>query len=132
MKSLLFLGLLSLTVAVTDKPPIFKEWKVPWDRTRPRDPYVDQTTGRIYFCGQTGDYIGYLVPETGEFKKFDLPERTGPHNLIVDKSGVVWFSGNLAGFIGRLDPRDGSIKKYPMSDPARSEERRVGKEREAW
>ena len=105
-------------VPVVDKPPVFKEWKVPWDRTRPRDPYVDQTTGRIYFCGQTGDYIGYLVPETGEFKKFDLPERTGPHNLIVDKSGVVWFSGNLAGFIGRLDPRDGSIKKYPMPDPA--------------
>ncbi|MEJ2231667.1 MAG: hypothetical protein P8X46_10870, partial [Nitrospirales bacterium] len=32
------------------------EWKVPWDQTRPRDPYVDQQH-RVWFVGQGGDYI---------------------------------------------------------------------------
>jgi len=75
------------------------------------------STGRIWFCGQAGHYLAYFVPETGEFKRYDLEPGTGPHNLIVDKSGIVWFSGNLVGYIGRLDPNDGSIKKYPMPDP---------------
>jgi len=102
---------------VADKPPVIKEWPVPWADSRPRDPYVDPTTGRIWFCGQVGHYLAYLVPATGEFKRYELESGAGPHNLIVDKSGVVWFAGNLVGYIGRLDPRDGSIKKYPMPDP---------------
>jgi virginiamycin B lyase len=117
MKALLLLSVLSVTVTTADKPPVIKEWPVPWADSRPRDPYVDPTTGRIWFCGQVGHYLAYFVPATGEFKRYDLEPGTGPHNLIVDKSGIVWFAGNLVGYIGRLDPRDGSIKKYPMPDP---------------
>ena len=120
MKALLILAVTAAaaaTVPLDDKPPVIKEWPVPWADSRPRDPYLDPTTGRIWFCGQVGHYLAYFVPETGEFKRYDLEPGTGPHNLIVDKSGMVWFSGNLVGYIGRLDPRDGSIKKYPMPDP---------------
>jgi virginiamycin B lyase len=117
MKTLALLGFLTLVAPIVDKPPVIKEWPVPWGDSRPRDPYVDPTTGRVWFCGQVGHYLAYFVPATGEFKKYDLPPGTGPHNLIVDKAGVVWFAGNLVGYIGRLDPRDGSIKRYPMSDP---------------
>ena len=115
MHALLVLAVAALQVA--DKPPVIKEWPVPWAESRPRDPYLDPTTNRIWFCGQTGHYLAYFVPATGEFKRYDLEPGTGPHNLIVGKSGFVWFSGNLVGYIGRLDPRDGSIKKYPMPDP---------------
>jgi virginiamycin B lyase len=120
MKALLALGFLSLVVPITDdKPPVIKEWPVPWAETRPRDPYVDPTANRIWFCGQAGNYLAYLVPTTGEFKRYEFPggERVGPHNLIVDKSGFVWYAGNLAAHIGRLDPRDGTWKRYPMPDP---------------
>jgi virginiamycin B lyase len=117
MKALLILAAAVVTVPLTDKPPVIKEWPVPWGDTRPRDPYLDPTTNRIWFCGQAGHYIAYFVPTTGEFKRYDLEPGAGPHNLIVDKSGIVWFSGNLVGYIGRLDPRDGSITKYPMPDP---------------
>lgn len=117
MKALLILAAAAAVATPTDKPPVIKEWPVPWGDTRPRDPYLDPTTNRIWFCGQAGHYIAYFVPETGEFKRYDLEPGAGPHNLIVDKSGIVWFSGNLVGYIGRLDPRDGSIKKYPMPDP---------------
>jgi len=118
MKALLLVvAALAAPAVFLDKPPVIKEWPVPWADTRPRDPYVDPTTNRIWFCGQNGDYLAYFVPTTGEFKRYELDPHTGPHNLIVDKRGYVWYSGNQAGHIGRLDPKDGSIKKYPMPDP---------------
>ena len=120
MRVLVSAGLLAVAFApIADKPPVIKEWPVPWGDTRPRDPYVDPTTNRIWFCGQAGNYLAYLDPRTGEFKRYEFPngERVGPHNLIVDKSGFVWYAGNLAAHIGRLDPRDGSWKRYPMPDP---------------
>jgi len=115
---LLLLTTVAAVPIALDKPPVIKEWPVPWADTRPRDPYVDPTTGRIYFCGQAGNYLAYLDPGTGEFKRFEFPngERVGPHNLIVDKKGVVWYAGNLAGHIGTLDPKTGTWKRYPMPD----------------
>ncbi len=91
------------------------EWKVPWARTRPRDPFVDPQ-GHVWFVGQRGDYVARLEPETGVFKRFDLESGTGPHNNIVDRGGFVWYAGNLSGHIGRLDPKSGRIAKYFMPD----------------
>ena len=91
------------------------EWNVPWQRTRPRDPYVD-AQGKVWFVGQVGDYIGVLDPATGQFRRYDLDHGAGPHNLIVDARGFVWYSGNTASHIGRLDPASGAITKYPMPD----------------
>ena len=94
-----------------------KEWKVPWDKTRPRDPAVAKD-GRIWFCGQAGNYIGVLDPRTGEFKRYELEPNTNPHNLIIDAAGYVWYAGNRNAHIGRLDPKSGAVTKYPMPDPA--------------
>jgi virginiamycin B lyase len=96
------------------QPPI-NEWTVPWERTRPRDPYVDRQ-GKVWFVGQTGHYVGMLDPSTGQFRRYELDPGTGPHNLIVAPDGIVWYSGNLTGHIGRLDPATGRITKYPMPD----------------
>ena len=94
-----------------------EEWVVPWEESRPRDPFVD-SKGRVWFVGQRSHYVAYLDVDTGEFTKFDLTPGTGPHNLIVDKDGDVWYAGNRAAHIGRLDPETGEIAKYPMPDPA--------------
>ena len=100
--------------------PELKEWTVPWERSRPRDPAV-APDGRVWFCGQAGAYIAVLDPATGEFRQYD----TGgvrPHNLIVDDEGIVWYAGNAAGegaearHIGRLDPETGEIRRYWMPD----------------
>jgi len=99
------------------KPVEITEWTVPWEESRPRDPYVD-SQGRVWFVGQRGNYVAYLEPKTGEFKRYELDERTLPHNLIVSRAGVVWYAGNAASHIGRLDPQTGRITKYPMPDPA--------------
>ncbi len=93
------------------------EWQVPWENTRPRDPYVGPQ-GRVWFVGQRADYVAYLEPESGEFTRFELDAGAGPHNLIVDGDGDVWYAGNRAVHIGKLDPKDGSITKYPMPDLA--------------
>jgi virginiamycin B lyase len=41
-----------------------KEWQVPYEDSRPRDPYV-APDGRVWFCGQLGAYIAVLDPSLG-------------------------------------------------------------------
>lgn len=94
-----------------------REWEVPWENSRPRDPYVGPD-GKVWFVGQRSHYVASLDPATGAFRKYDLEPGTGPHNLIVDAAGTVWYAGNRAAHIGKLDPATGTITKYPMPDPA--------------
>ena len=97
------------TVAIT-------EWTVPWERSRPRDPYFDARTGDVWFVGQVGNYVGRLNPKTGQFRRYELEDRALPHNLIVDADGTVWYAGNGNGHIGKMDPATGKVTRYPMPD----------------
>ena len=92
-----------------------REWAVPYEHSRPRDPAVD-SLGRVWFCGQTGAYLAYLDPESGMFKKYQLSDGAGPHNLIIDRHDQVWFAANTLPYIGRLDPESGAVTKYSMPD----------------
>ncbi len=94
-----------------------REWTVPWEKSRPRDPAVGPD-GKIFFVGQVGNYVARLDPATGEFKKFEIDSGTHPHNLVVDPKGIVWYTGNANGTIGRLDPGTGKVTRYPMPDAA--------------
>jgi virginiamycin B lyase len=118
MPRLLPLVGLVLIPAVTAAQSVpIHEWTVPWQNTRPRDPYVGPRQG-VWFVGQAGDYLALLDPTTGKFRRYDLDPGTGPHNLVVAKDGMVWYTGNRAAHIGRLDPATGRITRYPMPDPA--------------
>ena len=80
---------LLLVASVAAPPPLaaqvpIKEWPVPYADSRPRDPYVDGQN-RVWFVGQKGNYLAYLEPESGEFKRYGLEDGALPHNLIVDK-----------------------------------------------
>jgi virginiamycin B lyase len=103
--------------AVSVSPVEIQEWVVPYENSRPRDPYVGPD-GRVWFVGQTGHYAAVLDPSTGKFTKYDLDNGVGPHNLIVAKDGIVWYAGNRAAHIGRLDPSSGQIRKIAMPDSA--------------
>ena len=92
-----------------------REWEVPWEDSRPRDPYV-AGDGDVWFVGQRGHYVAVLDPLTGDFKRHDLALGTGPHNLIVDDDGLVWYAGNLARHIGVVDPANGQITRIEMPD----------------
>lgn len=99
-------------------PVAIQEWTVPWEKTRPRDAYVDSKS-RVWFVGQSGNYIAWLDPATGKFTRFEIDPGTHPHNLIVADDGMVWYAGNRNGMIGRLDPATGAITRYPMPEPVR-------------
>jgi len=94
------------------------EWTVPWEKSRPRDPYLDPTTGQVWFVGQVGNYVARLDPASGQFVRFEIDAGTNPHNLIVDKTGHVWYAGNRNGMIGKMDPSGKIVARYPMPDPA--------------
>ena len=91
------------------------EWAVPYEHSRPRDPAVD-SLGRVWFCGQSGGYLAYLEPGSGEFRKYPLADGAGPHNLIIDEHDQIWFAANTLPYIGQFDPESGAVTKYPMPD----------------
>jgi virginiamycin B lyase len=112
------LALLLLPAAAPVVAPVqIMEWTVPWEKTRPRDPYLDKQ-GRVWFVGQAGNYVAYLNPANGQFKRYEIDEGTNPHNLIVADDGMVWYSGNRNGRICKLDPATGKITTYMMPDKA--------------
>lgn len=107
--------LAGLSLAVPAHSADFESWQVPWEKTRPRDPAVDQQ-GRDWFVGQAGDYVAWLDAESGEFARHELPEGTGPHNLIVGESGDIWVAGNRAAWIGRMDAESGELEKFSTAE----------------
>lgn len=98
--------------AATHKVEI-KEWPVPWENTRPRDPFY-HAPDAVWFVGQTGQYLARFNPQTGEFTKINLVDEPGPHNVIVGTYGTVWFAANTRGYIGRYDPQTRRITRIPM------------------
>lgn len=88
-----------------------QEWDVPWEDTRPRDPWVHN--GTVWFVGQSGNYVATLNPDSGDFKRYEIPEGAHPHTVIVDDRGA-WYAGNLDEHIGLVNPSDGSVKQFPL------------------
>lgn len=95
--------------------PEISEYQVPWEGTRPRDPYV-APDGRVWFVGQGGNYLAVFDPASSAMERVEIDEGTHPHNAIVDAQGRVWYSGNRNGMIGRYDPDSRQITRYPMPD----------------
>ena len=92
-----------------------QEWKVPFDDTRSRDPYV-APDGTVFFAGQRADYIGFFDMETESFDYHPLEDGTGPHTVVVGDDGTVWYAGNRARHIGRMDAATGEITRFMMDD----------------
>ncbi|MDN7137940.1 lyase [Pseudidiomarina sp. 1ASP75-14] len=112
----LTLGLL-LSASAAPATVTINEWQVPWPDSRPRDPYV-QSDDKVWFVGQRSDYAAILNPQTGDFKRIDLPDGAGPHNIIVDERGA-WYAGNKAAHIGKISHADYSITQYPLPGDGR-------------
>lgn len=107
----------SVSLAVADTVEI-REWTVPWEATRPRDPIVDPD-GRVWFVGQRGNYLAALDPASGEFERVELPPGALPHNVIVGPDGALWYAGNGDSHIGRVDRATEELRRFdvPVDDP---------------
>jgi virginiamycin B lyase len=108
---------LNPAVAQTVSTVPIHEWTVPWPDTRPRDPFTD-VAGGVWFVGQTGDYMARLDPTTGSFVRRELPDGTGPHNLVVADDGSIWVAGNRTAELQVHDPTEGLLARIAMPDPA--------------
>jgi virginiamycin B lyase len=92
-----------------------KEWPVPWEDSRPRDPDV-APNGVIWLVGQGGDFAARFDPANEKFRRKELPAGTGPNSLIIDRDGTLWIAGNRQAFIGRMNSMSGELKRYPLPD----------------
>ncbi|MFW5926411.1 MAG: virginiamycin B lyase family protein [Wenzhouxiangella sp.] len=90
-----------------------REWQVPWENSRPRDPYT-AADGRIWFVGQASDYVAVFEPENENFERFALPEGAGPHTVIVTDDQEIWYAGNRDAHLGRVDPESGEIERIDI------------------
>ncbi|MGI9233613.1 MAG: Vgb family protein [Woeseiaceae bacterium] len=104
------------TIVLADDLNI-REWQVPYQQSRPRDPFAESATS-VWFVGQRNGYLANLNVNTGEFERVQLRDGSGPHNLIVGSDGVVWYAGNLNRLIGRYDPATKKIEEVMMPDEA--------------
>ena len=110
-------------VALVATPLVFadgldiREWKVPYEESRPRDPFAESATS-VWFVGQRTGYLAHLDARTGEFSQVELKDGSGPHNLIVGSDGIVWYAGNRTRLIGRYDPETEEIEEIAMPDEA--------------
>jgi virginiamycin B lyase len=94
-----------------------REWQVPYEQSRPRDPFAESATS-VWFVGQRSGYLAHLDAKTGEFTQVELKHGSGPHNLIVSSDGIVWYAGNLNRLIGRYDPATKEIEEIMMPNKA--------------
>jgi virginiamycin B lyase len=95
--------------------PQLKDHNESWmNGTRPRDPFADQK-GRVWFVGQTGNYIGRINTD-GAIQKFEIDAGTNPHNIVVDAKGNPWYTGNRNNRIVKMDPETGKITTYMIPD----------------
>lgn len=115
--AMIMAGAMSAACAFAADPVDIKEWKVPYENSRPRDPFA-QSASAVWFAGQAGGYLGYLDASSGVIVKYDLPEGEAPHNLIVGEDGIVWYAGNRTSVIGRFDPKTKEIEEIAMPDKA--------------
>ena len=76
------LAMLAFTAALPAQAPVtFDEWEVPYERSRPRDPYV-APDGSVFFVGQVGNYIARLDQKSGQFTRFEI-DSTSARELAV-------------------------------------------------
>ena len=113
----LFVGQIGLGAASAQETIDIREWEVPYESSRPRDPFAESANS-VWFVGQRTGYLAHLDAASGEFTKIELKEGSGPHNLIVKSNGIVWYAGNRTKLIGRYDPATGETEEIPMPDPA--------------
>lgn len=105
-----------LILGVFQSPSLFavdvvlKEWRVPWDNTRPRDPgtgphnLIVGDNGTIWYAGNQARHIGKLDPDTGTIHKIMMPDSKArdPHTLTFDDAGNIWFTVQGGNFVGKL------------------------------
>ncbi len=63
---------------------------------------------------------------------YDLPARSGPHDVAPAPDGTVWYTAQRTGHLGRLDPRTGKVDEIPLGRLSSPHGVIVGPDSAAW
>lgn len=63
---------------------------------------------------------------------YDLPPRSGPHDVAPAPDGTVWYTAQHAGKLGRLDPATGKVDEIALGSGSRPHGVIVGPDGAAW
>ena len=63
---------------------------------------------------------------------YDLPSRSGPHDVAPAPDGTVWYTAQRTGHLGRLDPRTGKVDEIPLGRLSSPHGVIVGPDGAAW
>jgi virginiamycin B lyase len=111
---LLFLGLAGVERVFGNEAVEIKEWTVPWENTRPRDPFVD-LQNRPWIAEVGTHKLATVDPKTLKTEEILLPRKAArPRSLGVTSDGHTWYVDYAGGFLGRLNPATGRIQEWPM------------------
>jgi virginiamycin B lyase len=65
----------------------------------------------IYVTGQNMHRIAKFDYSGNLLKYFEMPDKSGPHGILLDKKGRLWVSLEFVGKVVRLNEEDGSIEE---------------------
>ena len=68
---------LPLAVASIAQELDIREWQVPYEQSRPRDPFAESESS-VWFVGQRTGYLAHLDAESGEFTQVELKDGLPP------------------------------------------------------
>jgi virginiamycin B lyase len=63
---------------------------------------------------------------------FQLPARSGPHDVAPAPDGTVWYTAQRSGHLGRLDPRTGKVEEIPLGSGSAPHGVIIGPDGAAW
>ena len=63
---------------------------------------------------------------------YELPSRSGPHDVAPAPDGTVWYTAQQTGHLGRLDPRTGKVDEIPLGRLSSPHGVIVGPDGAAW
>jgi virginiamycin B lyase len=63
---------------------------------------------------------------------YQLPARSGPHDVAPAPDGTVWYTAQRSGHLGRLDPKTGQVEEIPLGRGSAPHGVIVGPDGAAW
>jgi virginiamycin B lyase len=67
-----------------------------------------------------------------EISYYEVPARSGPHDVAPAPDGTVWFTAQRSGHLGRLNPATGQSEMIPLGAGSRPHDVIVGPDGAAW
>ncbi len=104
---------------------VFQPYRIPeeWGNVGP-EKFTIAGDGVIWFSVrrwaedvERTDFLGRLLPESGEFKRYDLPGGHVPEEIVVDGDGVVWFIDVNENELCSFEPESLRLEVFTIPTP---------------